>query len=186
MRPKPLPAFAGISYWHAAYRLYTRLPVRGRPPIEGLTFLRSDCDSRLIAAAGNLLTDFRLSVAPILVHETASESAIEVQSPDAPGRATIDRHSPVRLSQGSPFESVEHAETFLKYKPAGIAVGAGMANVVRIVRDEAAWRSRLVHVSHADWVFLADKDAQPEICYEVEPIEYQWDRGDVIRLDADR
>ena len=49
--------------------------------------------------------------------------------------------------------------------------------MVHITRDESAWRSRLVRVEAADWAFFRGQDVEPEICYEVEPILYQWDRG---------
>ena len=51
MRPKPLPAFLGVSYWHVAYRLYVRFHPASGPPVEGVYFARSDCDSRLMALA---------------------------------------------------------------------------------------------------------------------------------------
>ncbi len=48
---------------------------------------------------------------------------------------------------------------------------------VLFTRDESAWRSRLVRVAAADWAFFRGQALEPEICYEVEPIFYQWDRG---------
>jgi hypothetical protein len=52
MRPKPLPAFMGISCWHIGYRLYVRFhPVSGEP-LEGLYFVRSDCDSPMMVFEG--------------------------------------------------------------------------------------------------------------------------------------
>src|SRR5437763_16699429 len=63
MRPKPLPAFLGVSYWHVAYRFHVRFRPRSGPPVEGLYFVRSDCDSPLMTWAGNLLTDFNFHTA---------------------------------------------------------------------------------------------------------------------------
>src|SRR5438270_12511526 len=67
MRPKGFPAFAGFSYWHIAYRLYVRIYPRTGPPIEGIYFPRSDCNSRLMSLMGNLLTDYRFHTARIEV-----------------------------------------------------------------------------------------------------------------------
>src|SRR5437588_813219 len=62
----------------------------------------------------------------------------------------------------------------------GISVDkAGRVNVVHITRDESAWRSRLIRVAAADWAFFRGQDVEPEICYEVEPILYQWERGHI-------
>src|SRR4051812_42714640 len=67
MRPWFAPAPLGVSYWHIAYRLYVRFhPAQGEP-IEGLYFVRSDCDSWLMALAGNLVTDFRFHTAAVRV-----------------------------------------------------------------------------------------------------------------------
>jgi hypothetical protein len=67
LRPRHLPSFVGITYWHIAYRLYVRLLLQSGIAIEGLYFLRSDCDSRFIAITGNLMTDFRFHTANIRV-----------------------------------------------------------------------------------------------------------------------
>jgi uncharacterized protein DUF2071 len=183
MRPKGLPAFLGVSYWHVAYRFYVRFqPVSG-PPVEGLYFLRSDCDSRLMAWMGNRLTDFNFHPASIAVSEQAPLLHITIQSPDCPAEVALDRAKPPRISAHSLFSSLEEAAAFLKYKPFGISITpSGRANVVAIRRDEAAWKSRLVHVVSADWRFFEGKAVRPEICYEVAPIDYRWNRGRVYGL----
>jgi hypothetical protein len=177
MRPKGFPAFTGVSYWHVAYRLYVRLYPRAEPPIEGLYFLRSDCDSPLMSRMGNLLTDYRFHTARVEVADEAPLLEIAVQSPDAPGRATVDRATPPQLPTYSAFASLEEAAVFLKYKPFGISIDRqGRANVVAIRRDESEWHSRLVHAT-AEWAFFHEMSMRPEICYEVDPIAYQWNRG---------
>jgi Uncharacterized conserved protein (COG2071) len=183
MRPKGFPAFAGFSYWHVAYRLYVRCYPRNGPPIEGIYFTRSDCDSRLMTGMGNLLTDYRFHTAGIRIVEEAPQLHIAVHSPDAPARITLDRATPPRLPDDSAFASLEEAAAFLKYQPFGISQDRrGRANIVAIERDESAWQSRLIHVSAAEWAFLAGKRLRPEICYEVAPIDYQWNRGRVVDL----
>jgi uncharacterized protein DUF2071 len=178
MRPKGFPTFMGVSYWHVAYRFYVRFHPQSGPPIEGLYFLRSDCDSRLMAGMGNLLTDYNFHPAGIAVSEQAPLLRIAIQSPDCPAQAALDRAKPPQLPAHSQFSSLEEAAAFLKYKPFGISLDvAGSANVVAIRRDEAAWQSRLVHVVSADWRFFEGKTVRPEICYEVASIAYQWNRG---------
>jgi hypothetical protein len=206
MRPQPLPAWLGFSYWHIAYRLYVRFRPPGGKMIEGVYFVRSDCNSPLMTVVGNWLTDFNFHTAGLELSEKPPLLHVAIQSPDAPAAVTLDREKPPRLPAHSVFSSLEEAAAFLKYKPFGIswergprrcplrgqnaappparfghAGGTpalpGRANVVAITRDEAAWKSRLVTVVSADWKFFEGKTVCSEICYEVEPIAYQWNRG---------
>ena len=62
-----------------------------------------------------------------------------------------------------------------------IQITGKRSNAVLVWEED--WRSRLVHVEKAHWSFLDDKDARPEICFQVEPIFYQWNRGDIYHRD---
>lgn len=181
MRPAFLPRMMGIHYRHVAYRVYVRCHPRAGPPQPGLYFLRSDCDSDLIRLAGNALTDFRFRTAGIEIEDSADRCTLRVVSPDAPAQAVLDQRTPAALTAGSPFHSLEDAAIFLKYHPCGLAVSSpGQVALLRITRNEAAWRYRLLHVAHQQWGFFAKRDVQAEICYEVEPIDYQWNRAVTI------
>jgi hypothetical protein len=178
MRPSHFPPWTGINYWHVAYRLYVRFHPASGAPIEGLYFLRSDCDNKLIAISGNIVTDFNFHTAGVRVQEQDDAVAINIEATDAPAQVRLQLQMPPQLSSDSAFDSLDKAAAFLKYKPCGISVdAAGNANIVRIVREENAWRSRLVTVEDAQWSFFKDKNVRPEICYQVEPVEYQWNRG---------
>jgi hypothetical protein len=177
MRPKYSPSFVGVSYWHAAYRLYVRFHPKIGEPIEGLYFLRSDCDSKPMTFLGNYLTDFNFHTAQITAAETKNATRILIDSPDAPAEAKLAYSFPTLPSQ-SAFESLDQAAAFLKYKPFGISVASnGNVNIVKIVRDEKAWKSRLVRVDSSRWKYLEDKDVTLEVCYQVDSIQYQWNRG---------
>ena len=176
MRPRFAPRLLGMSYWHVAYRLHARFAGQ-----EGLYFVRSDCDSAFMSWMGNVMTDFNFHTAGVRVDETDARVKIEIDSPDAPGSAEIDRRAPSSLAPGSPFDSVAEASAFLKYKPLGLSVGKdGGVNRVRIVRDESAWRGRAVPVRSQRWSFFDGRTAVPELCTEVDPIEYRWNRGEVL------
>lgn len=177
MRPAPLPDWVGLSYWHVAYRLYAKFRKANGEIVEGLYFVRSDCDSRLIASVGNLVTDFNFNVALVAVSETTESIDCRIQSTDAPAHLILDRSAPPLLARDSAFASLAEAAAFLKYKPRSLSVTRGCVHVLAIAREEAAWKSRLIHVKKADWRFFAEKAVQPEICYEVAPIAYQWNRG---------
>jgi len=188
MRPKGAPKALGMCYWHVAYRLYVRYPTGTRvrtpdspvvdgPEIQGLYFVRSECDSKLMAMAGNIMTDFNFHTAEI----TVDNGRIDVDGADCQGHTVVSESAPSALPPYSAFDHLDQAARFLKYKPFGISVDThGTGNIVRIVRDERAWHARLVE-AQADWSFFADKDVRPEICYEVDPIDYQWNRAYRVR-----
>lgn len=181
MRPVPLPAAVGIGYWHVAYRLHAQATTEAGPTLEGLHFLRSDCDRWLVEKSGNLLTDFQFHFAKIRVAESGAEVCGDIVSSDAPASFRLDRKRAPILATGSPFGSVAEAAGFLKYKPRGLSVeNSTTLNVVRVCREEKAWRSRVVTVAEADWRFLAGREASLELCCEVEPIDYLWKRGQSV------
>ena len=183
MRPALLPAFLGLGYWHVAYRLHAWAMTEVGRPLEGLHFLRSDCDRRIVKESGNWLTDFHFHRAGIRVIEGDETVVGTIDSPTAPANFRIDGHRAPALAEGSPFATVEEAATFLKYKPYALSVeSADTLRVVRVRREEAAWRSRVVAVPEAHWRFLAHHHATLELCYEVEPIDYRWERGSAVRV----
>ena len=181
LRPAFLPAALGIGYWHVAYRLHVQAQTEPGGLIEGLHFLRSDCDSPLVALAGNAFTDFRFHRAHVELSGETSGVTGRIRAPGGDADFQLNRETPPILPPGSPFVSTGEAADWLKYKPFGISpAAAGSVNVVRVVRDEAAWRSRLVTVESARWEFLAGRETALEICYEVEPIDYLWERGRIF------
>jgi Uncharacterized conserved protein (COG2071) len=178
MRPKHFPTGIGVHYWHIAYRLYAHLPLANGETIEGLYFLRSDCNQQFMTFAGNLLTDFHFHHAALQLKQIQDMLEIQLNSPDAPASVRLLPNVIPQLEPHSAFAGLDEAAAFLKYKPYGLSLNTtGRANVVHITRNEQAWHSRLIQVEYANWAFLSNYDAQPEICYEVEPISYQWDRG---------
>ncbi len=183
MRPALLPASIGLGYWHVGYRLHAWAKRAVGPDLEGLHFLRSDCDRWIMERSGNLLTDFNFHRAGIHVLDDRASVTGAIDSPDAPAHFRIDRGQPPLLSEGSPFSSLEEAAVFLKYKPYGLSVeGADSLQAVRVRRKEADWNSRVVSVPEANWQFLAGHQAALELCCEVEPIDYLWERGRSVRV----
>ena len=184
MRPALLPASTGLGYWHVAYRLYARARRTSGPMLEGLHFLRSDCDRSLVQWGGNLFTGFNFHRAGINVVDDGVSVRGQIESPDAAAKFRIDRSQPPALPAGSPFASLEDAAWFLKYKPYALSVEtADSLQVVRVRREESVWRSELMHVPEADWQFLAGRQATLELCYEVEPIDYLWERAQSVRVE---
>jgi hypothetical protein len=54
--------------------------------------------------------------------------------------------------------------------------------IVRVRRNENDWRHRIVTVEDETWDFFAGQDVAPEICYAVEPIDYEWARCELRRV----
>src|SRR5207253_2962961 len=84
MCPAPLPAEIGLGYWHVAYRLHARVRLESGEVVEGLYFVRSDCDRALVTFAGTLLTGFRFHTARIQIENPATVIAeVTIQIPGA-------------------------------------------------------------------------------------------------------
>lgn len=178
MRPKYTPKIFGLDYWHIAYRLYVKFQPLNGETIEGLYFLHSDSNSSLINLAGNLLTNFNLHPASIEIKEQNQTLEIEIKSSSTPAKIVLEPNIEARLPAHSAFSSLEMAGNFLKYKPNGIAINSdGSANVIHITRCEENWCYQLIEVKSAEWTFFKDKNIKPEVCYQVEPIDYQWNQG---------
>jgi len=178
MRPKYIPGVFGLNYWHIAYRLYVKCQPLNSETIEGLYFLHSDCDSNLIALGGNLLTNFNLHLASIDIKEQPSNLEIQINSAQTPAKIVLQPNIDAKLPSHSVFPSLEFAGNFLKYKPNGMAINPdGSANIIHIKRDEEKWRYQLIEVKSSEWAFFKGKNIKPEVCYQVEPIYYQWNRG---------
>ncbi|MGV3534077.1 MAG: DUF2071 domain-containing protein [Chthoniobacteraceae bacterium] len=183
LRPAPLPAWCGLSYWHVGYRIYVHAPLADGRELEGLYFVRSDCDRRIVAWPGNVLADFRFRVGEIHVNESGPSVQGDVQVEGANAHFQLDRNATPTLSTGSPFATLHDAEAALKYPPAGIATaGLTHLNVVRIAREEKAWRSRAIAAPRLDFEFFANEPVTPELCFEVDPIDYQWNRGELVEV----
>jgi len=182
LRPAPLPAALGIGYWHIAYRLHTRAKLESGETIEGLYFVRSDCDRWLMARAGNLLTNFRFHLASVAVGTEEATVEGKICAPNADAHFRLRDEVPATLSAGSPFASVGKAAEFLKYNPYSFTPISPDVEIVRIKRREADWQSRVVTAEINDWQFLSAEEAVPEICYALEPIDYEWSRPNIRRL----
>lgn len=178
MRPVPVPTPLGLRYRHVAYRLYVRFRPHDGEPMEGLYFVRSDCNLALMRSIGNLLTDFRFHLSSIERELGADTIRLTVSSPDAPAHLLLDKLPRPELASGSPFGTLDEAAAFLKYKPRGMSVNekTRRVSVVQIVREEAAWQSHLLRIERAELSFFRDKQVVPEICYDVQPLPYQWNR----------
>ncbi len=181
VRPSGLPAYLGIGYRHVAYRLHARVRLATGESVEGIYFVRSDCDRRIVAAAGNHLTDFRFHTARIDIAEASGS----VKAEGANAAFRLRDEPPASLAAGSPFASPAEAAAFLKYKPCALShAGANTASLVRVARAESDWKARLVTVEESAWDFFKGLDVVPEVCTALAPVDYEWKRAETHRLAA--
>jgi uncharacterized protein YqjF (DUF2071 family) len=186
MRPTGTPRFAGMSYYHVAYRLYVRAEIAGGEMIDGLYFVRSDADSFLISEIGNLASDFKFHPAKIRHIEEADRLIFEVRDSDqgaARLRAALDQ-KPER-AKDSCFASAEEAARFLKYRPMGLSCRDGWLRVAQVFRDESRWKEAAVSIEQSRWSFfdtLSQKEIALEMATRVAPIDYRWQLGRRERL----
>jgi hypothetical protein len=184
MRPFPLPAACGLGYWHVGYRLHAKVATRGGQDLEGLYFVQSNCDRRVVTWAGNLLTDFRFRTARIRV--TAGEQSVDgtVETADGTASFCIDRLASAQLADGSPFAALADAAKALEYPPRALCPqGNGALTSVQVRRDPSAWRWCNVVATEVSWLLRGLGGAPLELCYEVEPIDYLWERGRTVHVE---
>ena len=174
IRPKGIPTQLGITFRQVSYRVHARRHCPNSNSIEGLYFVRSDCDSRMISSAGNVLTQFKFHFGKIAINESPVATRLEVDAPNACGQATIHYGRPVRMSCGSPFNSLPEAAEFLRYRPTSLCVNGRGVERLSVQRDESKWKASLVAVHGTDWDFLKDKETALELAYEIAPIDYEW------------
>jgi hypothetical protein len=184
LRPSLFPAVLGLAYWHVGYRLHVQVRLANGATLAGLHFVRSDCDRRIVAAAGNLLTDFRFHTARIRIEEGHEQVVGTVRAPGANVDFRLRRGAMPQPAPVSPFLDIPTAQKALKYPPRGLSPeqGGEAVNAVHIVRDESAWRSEPIAMEEAQWEFFKERDAHFELCCEVAPIAYEWRRGEVLRV----
>jgi hypothetical protein len=159
MRPRGLPRLVGSTYWHVAYRVYSRAA-----GLDGLHFLRSDVAGRFMAAMGNLMTDFRFHVSDI----RATPATLDVVSRDGGGDARLRVEDLPALA--SP------ADSLLRYRPLALAPGRRGIRVAKVERDESRWRETPVRVAEARWGFFErlGLETRLERAVRVDPIDYVW------------
>ena len=186
MRPRGLPAIAGVSFHQVAYRLYVRAAGE-----DGLYFMRSDVDSAFVATTGNWMTDFRFHPATIRRRHEPGALRYEVTNAGE-GNAVVSVSSaaPAYADVDSCFGSVAEAARVLKYRPTAFAPD-GTAQRVRLAevfRDERHWVEKPVSVVEARFDFfdaIGQEDLVLERAISVAPLDYRWRLGRRLPLTSE-
>jgi hypothetical protein len=172
LRPVPLPAWTGSSYWHVAYRLWVR--PRGSTE-EGLYFVRSDADSRWIGFWGNRLTRFNFHHAGITVDEERPEARIWIRAHGA------DASLVLRRPEENCDAATEELSRRLSYPPRAYTPLGGRIQCVQVQRSEKQWKCRPVEAVKSGLEFFEGMKPRLVLAQEVAPIEYRWSRGFMLK-----
>ncbi len=180
MRPRWFPL--GIDYWHVAYRTLAKFTTKEGEVIEGLYFFRSDSQPGWLAPLGNLMTEFNFHPAKIQVEKNVKEVRFEVLANGGNAQGQFLRDQIPQLPATAPFQSLEEAKHFLQYKPCGFfsQEEGKKVNAVFIKRDEKVWQYQPMRASGIEFEFLKPYPAEFLMAFEVNPIRYQWNRGEII------
>lgn len=178
MRPAILPAPFGVTYDQVVYRAVVRCGDE-----RGVTFLRSDANSRLMVLGGNLLTFFRFHHATTNWVRTPERVRFSLtpRSDRVAIAAEYDLStSGTCLPASSRFRDLRSAEKFLTelYAAFGSQRRDGRVEVVRIARTP--WNSAVVN-GHAgtyeamtSGTLFQAGEAEMDSIFYVRELEYQW------------
>src|ERR1051325_4033291 len=80
LRPACLPSWLGRDFFLSGYRVFARYRTVTGHTLRGLRILRSDTDSRVMQAIGNMLTHYNYRKATVLIRERSEHLDITVRT----------------------------------------------------------------------------------------------------------
>jgi len=189
MRPRRLPAALGRNYILTGYRIFTRFRKPSGVEMRGLRILRSDCDSRLMAAGGNCLTHYNYHVAMIRMDCDGDNLHVRVKSAD--GRSDLDVSARLdrvgKLPDESVFPDVETARRYAGPLPFTFDYEAETHSIIAIKGVRTKWDPRPVDVVVNECAFIREpmfQGVQPVLsnAFYLDDVPYSWNRGVRYRL----
>jgi len=186
LRPAVLPAFIGLDFFLAGYRIFTRYDA-GERKLRGLQILRSRTDSRIMTFFGNLLTHYNYSRARVDVKRNDGQLAIAMGD-ELDVVADLTREA--TLPAASPFANWKTARRYAGPLPFTFDHERETNSIVRIEGVRQEWKPRPVHVDVRRIEFFnqpAFANTTPVLAsaFYFEDIPYLWRRGVAAPLDAD-
>jgi len=189
LRPSFLPAALGRDFFLTGYRIFTRLA--GAASLRGLRILRSDTDSRWMAAAGNLLTHYHYRLCRASVAERAGGVEIHIRTPRREADLDVVARigaNPAALPAGSPFANQTDARRFAGPLPYTFDYEPQTHSIVRIHGVRSHWNPQPVEVEVAQASFLQRepfRQARPLLAsaFYLSNVPYRWERGVRIQLE---
>ncbi len=179
MRPVGVPHALGITYNQIVYRAVVRCGDE-----RGVHFLRSDADSRVMSAFGNLMSFFRFNHSEIAFTHRDGRLDLDVRTttqPSADIAASYTIAAPgTTLTETSTFADLDEAKRRLVELFAAFhyTEGNDWIDVVRIKRGE--WNVQVVTDERAEYAFMTAgapfTKARLDSVFFVGDVPYHWYR----------
>jgi hypothetical protein len=167
------PAFAPQRLSAGAYMAGYRVFVRAGASLRGLRIVRSETDSRALAALGNLTTRYAWQRVP--VDWSDDGETVEIRTPTLHVAADL---RPAALPAGSPFADLDEARRFTGPMPYTFEHEPETGRVVAVRGIRGAWDPKPVSAS----VYRCDFCAGGTLAnaFHVAGVDYRWERGSLI------
>jgi hypothetical protein len=185
LRPVFLPRALGRNFFLSGYRIFARFKTPAGRTLRGLKILRSDADSRMMVAFGNMLTHYAYRYAAVTVSETRESLEIQITTPNAEAdvRCIARIGTPAeRLPEGSPFSDLHQARLFAGPLPFTFDYEPQTHSIVMIEGVREKWTPTPVGVEISQATFFDRepfRQARPILAnaFHVNNIGYSWRRG---------
>ncbi|PDP85678.1 hypothetical protein CQJ94_21145 [Glycomyces fuscus] len=191
LRPAGLPPRLGLEQVMTGYRVFARLSVDrtrtggGVRTLRGLRILRSQTSSRVLAAAGAVLSRYRYEHAALGTRRTGDRLEFAVRSGD--GRADLRVGAalggpPAPLPEGSPFADGRDARRFAGPLPYTFEHDGRSGDVLVVKALRTSWEPRPVSVDVERLTFFRHgpfRGTRPVLAnaFHVADVDYGWHPG---------
>ncbi|HWA96227.1 MAG TPA: DUF2071 domain-containing protein [Terracidiphilus sp.] len=185
LRPAFLPRTAGLNFFLAGYRIFTRYRTTSGRSFRGLKILRSDTNRSSMCFFGNLLTHYGYEFAQVNTTRIISHYAIRIQSQS--GRADLQVEADLTpgnesLPPGSPFATMQEARKFAGPLPFTFDYERQTHSMIRVEGVRSEWHPRPVPVTVHQNTFLqqppfSHTDAVLANAFYLENVPYRWKPG---------
>jgi len=185
LRPAFLPPSAGLNFFLAGYRIFTRYQTRAGRTLRGLRILRSDTDRRSMRVFGNLLTHYNYEHSRCRLQRTGSTYRVEIDSPH--GDADLDVEAdlasePRTPPPGSPFPDLREARKFAGPLPFTFDYEPETHSIIRVEGVRREWNPRAVSVRVLRNTFLEREEFRSSgailaNAFYLENVPYSWKPG---------
>ena len=176
LRPSFLPAMLGRDFFLSGYRVFARYR-----RLRGLRILRSETDSRLMVAAGNLLTRYNYRHTRVRVEEAGEILRVDVGTELSVEADLASRPAPLPVS--SPFRDIREARRFAGPLPFTFDYEPETHSLVLIEAARERWEPEPVSVTVRRNKFI-ESFPEPVLAnaFYVGRVPYRWKRGVVHAL----
>jgi hypothetical protein len=183
LRPRPLPAWMGLSSENAAHRVAVRWATATGREQEGVYIPRRDSNSRINRLAGGRLFPGEHHRATFEVRDGADTIDMAMRSHDGEVAVTVRGTTASKISQASKFDSLQAASEFFEHGALGYSETTGRDHLdgIRLVTNR--WQIEPLEVDHVYSSFFANPSVFPPGSVEFDcallmrDIEHEWERA---------